>query len=70
MSTPKARLSADQGVCVGSGRCVAIAPGLFDQREDDGIVEVVAADVPPELIEPARRAVAGCPARAIRLIEE
>lgn len=64
------RIEADQERCIGAGQCVMTAPALFDQRESDGIVEVLepvpgAGDLPA-----AREAVGLCPAAAITLHED
>ncbi|MFF9587493.1 ferredoxin [Streptomyces achromogenes] len=62
------RIDADRNACVGSGQCARIAPHLFDQDEEDGLVVVVRA--PGDDEEGALRlAVSGCPARALRLRE-
>lgn len=42
---PRLRLHTDTGICAGAGRCVRAAPDLFDQDED-GLVVLLAADVP------------------------
>ncbi|MCL8015564.1 ferredoxin [Streptomyces sp. AS02] len=43
------KVNVDQGRCCGAGQCVLIAPEVFDQRDDDGIVTLLepspAADV-------------------------
>lgn len=51
--------------CQGHTRCNAIVPEVFQPREDDGHAVVVARDVPSELERKVRRAVRGCPERAI-----
>ncbi|WP_114856550.1 ferredoxin [Brachybacterium sp. YJGR34] len=59
-------LIADTTACVGAGQCALVAEDLFDQ-DDDGIVEVLERDPAPEQEADARRAVALCPAHALRL---
>ncbi|GAB3275392.1 ferredoxin [Kineosporia babensis] len=59
------KLSADQDKCIGAGRCVLVAPELFDQRDDDGVVEILQEQPPPAQLEIARNAVALCPAAAL-----
>jgi ferredoxin len=31
-------VTVDEDMCAGAGNCVLLAPEVFDQREDDGIV--------------------------------
>jgi len=31
-------LTVDVGKCVAAGQCVVVAPEVFDQREEDGVV--------------------------------
>ena len=57
---------ADRDVCIGAGMCVMNAEEVFDQG-DDGIVVVLADEVPPEHADAAARAVAACPSGALRL---
>ena len=59
----------DQDKCVGSGQCVLSAPDVFDQREEDGIVVLLAENPPAELAEAVREAAALCPALAIEVAE-
>jgi ferredoxin len=60
------RIVIDADICTGHGRCYAIAPELFD-ADDDGRGVVLADAVAPEAEEAARRAVANCPERAVRV---
>lgn len=60
------KLEADHDACVGSGNCVMISDALFDQ-DDDGIVVLLAAQVPAAEEDHAREAVRVCPAAALRL---
>lgn len=55
--------------CVGAGQCVLLAPEVFDQRDEDGIVELLATVPAPEAREGVREAAAVCPAAAIHLVE-
>ena len=60
----------DRDRCIGAGRCVVASPEVFDQDEDDGMV-VLLRDRPLLKSEDGvRRAVDGCPARAIEIAEE
>ncbi len=59
------RVEVDATRCVGSGQCVARAPEVFDQREEDGIVVLLLAEPGPERREAVERAALLCPAQAI-----
>jgi ferredoxin len=41
------KVTVDQDRCCGAGTCVMLAPEVFDQREDDGIVELLVAEPDP-----------------------
>ncbi|KUG52938.1 ferredoxin [Kocuria rosea subsp. polaris] len=61
------RVSVDQTRCCSSGQCAALAPEVFDQRDDDGVVILLDA-APPEAVHAAvRDAALACPAAAILL---
>ena len=59
-------IEVDRDICIGAGNCVLAAPELFDQ-DDDGIVQVLQAEVPADQEEEAREAVERCPPRALAL---
>ncbi len=63
-------IEIDQDRCVGAGQCVLAAPDVFDQRDDDGIVELLDATPPPEQAGASREAAALCPAAAIVVRED
>ncbi|WP_089103674.1 ferredoxin [Streptomyces hyaluromycini] len=60
----------DQNRCVASGQCVLSAPEVFDQREENGIVVLLAETPSEHLADDVRQAVALCPAQAIWLEEQ
>jgi ferredoxin len=60
------RLRIDEEACTGHGRCYSLAPDLFDS-DDFGHGVVTRGEVPAELEDQARSAVANCPERAISL---
>ncbi|MGW7422831.1 ferredoxin [Streptomyces sp. NPDC054813] len=64
------KVIVDQNKCVASGQCVLSAPEVFDQREEDGIVVLLAATPPEGLADDVRQAAALCPAQAIWLEEQ
>jgi ferredoxin len=57
------RVEVDQTRCAAVGRCAGIAPEVFDQREDDGVV-ILLDPAPPESRQ-VREAALLCPAAAI-----
>lgn len=60
------RMSVDKDLCIGSGMCVAIAPGRFvlDKERRSGPVE---AETDQD--EMVRDAAASCPSEAISLVD-
>ncbi|HEX6347444.1 ferredoxin [Umezawaea sp.] len=61
------KVSVDEDRCCGAGSCVLVAPDVFDQRDEDGVV-VLLDDRPGEHLHDAVREAAGvCPAAAITL---
>ncbi|MFC7534105.1 ferredoxin [Actinoplanes sp. GCM10030250] len=58
-------ITVDQDKCCGAGQCALLAPDVFDQREDDGIVLLLDPDPAEPLHTIAREAAAVCPAGAI-----
>jgi ferredoxin len=64
------RVQVDPEKCQGHNRCYSIAPELFDV-DDFGQASVIGdGQVPAELVEKARLAIANCPERAISVIED
>ncbi|RJL30016.1 ferredoxin [Bailinhaonella thermotolerans] len=61
------KITVDQGRCVGAGQCARLAPDVFDQREEDGVVTLLDPAPPPERHAPARDAADVCPSGAITL---
>jgi len=59
------KVTIDTDKCISSGQCVLSAPEVFDQRDEDGLVILLAPSPPAELAEGVRRAAALCPALAI-----
>jgi len=62
------RIAADRDRCIGAGMCVMTAEQVFDQ-DDEGVVVVLTPEVSPEHAAVAARAVAACPAGALRIVE-
>ncbi|OBF18529.1 ferredoxin [Mycobacterium sp. ACS4331] len=63
------KVTVDQAKCVSAGNCVAHAPDVFDQDEDDGSVVLLDGNPSDDHLDGVREAVAACPAMAIRLHE-
>jgi ferredoxin len=64
------KLQIDSELCQGHGRCYDLAPGLFGD-DDEGFGQVLGDGIVPAGQErEARLALANCPERAIRLVEE
>jgi ferredoxin len=65
LGTVKVRVDPDK--CQGHNRCYALAPALFDVDDYGQAVVIGDGEVPAELEEKARLAVANCPEYAISL---
>lgn len=63
------RVLIDSDKCQGHNRCYALAPELFDVDDYGNALVVGDGDVPPELQDKARLAVANCPEFAISIEE-
>lgn len=57
-------LSIDRARCQGHGRCVVVAPDLFD-IDDDGYGVVLNPDPGPSVAHDVSAAVGACPEQAI-----
>jgi ferredoxin len=64
------RIAVDLEKCIGAGQCALVAPEVFDQREDDGVVVVLTEAPGDDLKAAVREAVMLCPAQVISLDEE
>ncbi|MEV4582562.1 ferredoxin [Nonomuraea jabiensis] len=63
------KVTIDQDKCCGAGTCVLVAPDVFDQRDDDGIVILLSERPPAELGPAVREAADVCPGAAILVSE-
>ena len=63
------RVHVDAEKCQGHNRCYAIAPELFDVDDLGNAHELHDGEVPAELEDKARMAVANCPEYAISITE-
>ncbi|POX41436.1 ferredoxin [Streptomyces sp. Ru73] len=60
-------ITLDVDKCCAAGQCVLVAPEVFDQRDEDGIVVLLDAQPPAEQHAAVREAAAICPAAAIKV---
>lgn len=63
------QITLDADKCCAAGQCVLVAPDVFDQRDEDGIVELLDAAPPAEQHDAVREAAAICPAAVIKVSE-
>lgn len=63
------RVVVDHNLCEGNGRCVEVAPRVFELRDDDRSY-VLIQNPPQELRAEIQLAAKLCPRQAIRLIED
>ena len=64
------KVTVDETRCCGAGQCVLLAPEVFDQRDEDGIVVLLDPAPPADLHRTVREAADVCPAAAIDVVEE
>jgi ferredoxin len=62
-------VTANTDRCCGAGQCVLLAPDVFDQRDEDGMVVLLDDTPPTQLHDAVRESATVCPAAAIRLEE-
>jgi len=61
------KIRVDEERCQGHSRCMALAPEVFEV-DDYGLSHVlITGELPAELEDKAKRAVANCPERAIMI---
>lgn len=61
------RITIDEDKCCGAGQCVLVAPEVFDQRDEDGVVVLLDETPPADQHAAATEAAAVCPAAAIAI---
>ena len=61
------KVAIDRSRCVGAGQCVRVAPDVFDQDEQDGLVVLVDTNPGDDIADYVRKAAQLCPAQAIRI---
>jgi len=63
------KVSVEADKCVAAGQCVLLAPEVFDQREEDGVVVLLDETPEPQRHAAVRESAMVCPAAAIHLAE-
>ncbi len=63
------KLHIDADACTGHGRCYVLAPEVFEP-DDEGHSVGLVDDIPDELLDKARLAVANCPESAITISDD
>ncbi|UMP04535.1 ferredoxin [Amycolatopsis sp. EV170708-02-1] len=63
------KITVDQDKCCGAGTCVLLAPDVFDQREEDGIVLLLQESPGQDSHDIVREAADVCPGAAITVSE-
>ncbi|HUQ55764.1 ferredoxin [Lentzea sp.] len=63
------KIVVDQEKCVGAGQCVLTADDVFDQRDEDGLVDLLDASPPASRLADVKHAAEVCPASAISVEE-
>jgi len=64
------RITVDTQRCCGSGNCVLIAPEVFDQTEDEGVVLLLQPEPARALWAAVEEAVRVCPTEAIAAVDD
>ncbi len=62
------KVVVDRSLCTGLGHCEVAAPGVFE-IDDDGDLHVRVETVAPDQLDAVRKAVEGCPTKALALLE-
>lgn len=63
-------IEVNQLTCVGGGQCVFVAPDIFTQRDEDGVVELLVEHPAEDRIADVEEAIEVCPAQAIALLRK
>ncbi|MFI0191352.1 ferredoxin [Streptomyces sp. NPDC017082] len=62
------KVVADYDKCCAAGQCAVLAPDVFDQDEDDGVVVILDEEPAAVLHDAVLRAVTACPGAALRVV--
>lgn len=63
----KYTIEVNKDICVGGGQCVFVAPDVFTQRDEDGVVELLTVHPNADQLPLVEEAIEVCPARVISL---
>jgi ferredoxin len=63
------KVKVDYDACEANAVCMGIAPEVFEVRDDDNLYLLIEGDVPADLEERVRQAVASCPKAALSVEE-
>ena len=63
------RIKLNEDMCVGHGRCYALAPQVYDADDRGHCMLVHNGDTPVDLEAQARTGAANCPEDAIEVVE-
>jgi ferredoxin len=64
------KVTALRNRCIASGACVLAASQVFDQRESDGVVELLQEHPSLDQLKKVQQAVAACPSQVFEVEEE
>ncbi|MFD6064039.1 ferredoxin [Rhodococcus wratislaviensis] len=64
------QVEVDVPKCVASGQCVMLAPDVFDQRDEDGMVVLLDANPDESQRGVVEESATVCPAAAIRVSDK
>lgn len=64
------RVFVDRDKCISAGQCVLAAPEVFDQDDEEGLIQLLQQNPAADLHDPVREAADNCPALAIELREQ
>ncbi len=64
------KVKVNQDKCIGCGNCVALTESQIFDFNDDGLANAIVDEVPAELEETVKEAMAECPTEAIEEVKE
>ncbi|MEE3849675.1 ferredoxin [Gordonia sp. LSe1-13] len=62
-------ITVDRDRCIAAGSCAAVAPAIFDQGDEDGVVVVLQREPAAEEHDAVRLAASMCPSAVITVEE-
>ena len=62
------RIEVDRERCASTGGCESVLPEVFEIG-DDGELVILQPEPPEEQMPDVQKAIAGCPTRALRLVQ-